>query len=156
MCFRSLWEIRLESYSPRNVSLPFSDATFCVCCKHKQEIQGVGNSTTIQLTPLLTRVILLVLKLAKQSQSASYGPIHALLLGVQLYARQQNSRCLWLYYAPNDNFIYCLHCFIRTKWASLHHSLQPAAVHNINLLIAMSFQLQWMLQIPVHVYHTSW
>ena len=53
----------------------------CVCtASFKQEniCRGAWNSTMLQMTPLLPRTILFVINVAKQSQSASYSPIHLL------------------------------------------------------------------------------
>ena len=73
----------------------------------------IGMPATIlhSMTPLLLRMILLALAVAKQPQSASYGSIHTLLFGAWLHI-QQNPYCLWLYYTPNDSFIYCQRCII--------------------------------------------
>ena len=78
--FRVAIKIWLESYSPRHASWSFSDATLCVYCKHKQKNIGVPatllHSNRLRWWP---RMILFVLEVAKQSQPASYGPVHTLL-----------------------------------------------------------------------------
>ena len=58
-----------------------------------------------------TRIIL-VLKVAKKSQSASYGLMHTLLFDAQPYTWHQDSHCLWLSTIPNDGFIYCQQCIV--------------------------------------------
>ena len=62
--------------------------------------QGVCNSSTHQTTPLLLRMICFMLKVAKQLQPTSYGPVQTSLscYFVCKYEWQQDSGCLWLYY----------------------------------------------------------
>ena len=96
---RAAWEIWLESYDARHASQLTSDITLCVYCVHKGKNKGNLNSTTFQLTPLLPQMILLVLKVARESQPVSYGPIHTSLYSylLQNYEWQQKSLSLCLY-----------------------------------------------------------
>ena len=52
----------------------FSDIAGCAYCKHKQKKWGVYNSTTLQSTPGLCRMILSALNVANHSHPAGYGP----------------------------------------------------------------------------------
>ena len=45
----------------------------------------IGVSATLLQTPLLSRIIVFEINVAKQSRSASYGPVHTSLFGVQLH-----------------------------------------------------------------------
>ena len=60
--FRVTWEIWLESYDHKHTSKLYSDTILCVHCKYKQKNRSACNPTTLHLTLLLPRMILLVLK----------------------------------------------------------------------------------------------
>ena len=69
---RLAWEIELESYGPRHELQLCSEMIMCVYCKHNQENRGACNSSSsLQSTPLLPKMILLVLNVPNQSQPAS-------------------------------------------------------------------------------------
>ena len=72
--------------------------TFCAQFKptlsHKS--QDTCNSTTLQTTPLLPRILLFVLKAAQQSQPTSCGPVHASLSSFFVH------KCMYMY-GMHDN-----------------------------------------------------
>ena len=68
-----------------HVSQSFSVTTLRSGCKRGEEILAPCTLLALQSTQLLFRMIVLVLKVVKQSSSVSYGLIHTLLFGAQLY-----------------------------------------------------------------------
>ena len=94
--FRIAWEIWLESYGPKTCLTVVLWYNIVCVLQAEEKNRGAFNSTILQSTPWLLRMILLVLKVAKQSQSANYGPIHVSLFGVQPWLTTELR--LWLYY----------------------------------------------------------
>ena len=76
---------RSDSYSPKHEGRSRSDTTvsfwYNVLCirKNKSITLGFFNSTALQTTPLLPRMLIFVSKVAKQLQPTSYRPVHTLL-----------------------------------------------------------------------------
>ena len=97
--FRAACELQLTSYGPKMHSSLFRMHHFVCISSITWKPQGACNSATQQTTPLLPRMLRLMLKAANQLQPRSYGFVHTctlLSLFVCKYAWQRNSGHLQL------------------------------------------------------------
>ena len=123
--------IWLGSCGSGYTSQSFSDTTLCAYCKDKQENKDLHTPT-----PMLPMMILLVLKIAKPSQSASCGPVCTLLFGTQLHMTTTHDNKTYMAYdnttgTPNDDFIYYLEKRTCSLWLGIL-PVHKAPIYSIN------------------------
>ena len=75
----------LASYSLKHVSQSLSDMPFLLISSVTPKLQGTCNSTTHHMTALLPRMLSFMLKVAKQLQPSSYGPVQTSLSSYFVY-----------------------------------------------------------------------
>ena len=85
--FRAACELWLVNYSPKHASQPLPICHFVHISSATPKTWGACYSTTHQMTPLLLRMLCIVLKAAKWLQSTIYSPVQTSLSCIFLQVR---------------------------------------------------------------------
>ena len=101
-----MWASTSELRPQTWTTVPFWYDILCILSSISRNPQGSFNSNTLQMTPLLSKMFIFILKVGRQLQPTSYDPVHTSLSRhfVCKYVWQQISYHLLLCYTQNDWF----------------------------------------------------